>query len=93
MVFDDATRNTEAEAGSFANLLGGEEGLSHFFPNAWRNAATAVSDGNSPELAGFRHGEPDPFFGQLLDRIDRVVQQVQEHLRDFSRFAADARSG
>src|SRR4029077_20834976 len=75
----DAVANAQTEAGAFAGLLGGVEGIED--PLGIGNSGSVVSDGHfngiTPQLCANRDASAVP---GLLDRVIRVIEEVQENL-------------
>ena len=97
---DDAVHRREAEAGAFAELLGGEERLEQMRARLGRNADAVVDDAQAHEVAGggrrgrlaLRDGDRadlDADAAAARQRVARVQHQVQNHLLDLMRIDAN----
>src|SRR5579863_4738208 len=89
MFLNDAHDGVEAEAGAFANGLGGEEGIEDarfdFRRNAW--AVVADLDANGVKVAAGTDAE----FALAVHGVDSVVDEIGPNLVEFAPESADAR--
>src|SRR5271170_6728692 len=75
---DDAVGDIQAETGSFAYALGGEEGLKDFRPDFWRNAGAIVGDFDQNIVVVSRGADAE--LPAVLHDIGGVVDQIGPHL-------------
>src|SRR5579864_5118579 len=79
MLFHDSVADTEAEAGAFADLLGGEERVKNLV--GVDDAAAVIGEGNLHGVAGLgRHDFDARRTANLANSVIGVVQNVQENL-------------
>ena len=91
---DDAPADAEAEPRTLAHLLGGEERAEDLARDVRAigrpESSTRIETSDAPVVDG---GQPDPRRCRRPRSIERVVEQVHEHLRELDRTTANARLG
>ena len=81
MRLDDLLRDRHAEAGAL--LLGGEERVEDAVDACRRDAAAVVADAHRRAAAAVLDEEVDaPALGDAAERVDRVVEDVDEDLAE-----------
>src|SRR5262249_32708151 len=97
VLLQDAPRYGEAEAGSLARRLGGEEGLEKARQGFGRDSRPAVLDGDAHgatgrrQAAGGSRGDAHHDAAAATDRVDRVEKEIQHDLRDLLAVSHGAR--
>lgn len=89
MALDDSIRDAEPEPRALADGLGGEEGIEDAFEVLGRDALAGVGDLHPHLLAPASRAQRDR--APLLDGLDRVEQEIQEHLVELRGQAFDLR--
>jgi len=78
--FQDSKRDAETKTRAFSNFLCGKKGLQDFFPDGFRNPVAAVRDSDGDSALVCQSVDFHPAFGQALNCIKGIVQEIQEHL-------------
>jgi len=79
MLLHDAVADAEAEAGSLANLFGGEEGIENLIGVG--DAVAVIAEGDFHSIAGFGANDFDAGrTAHFVDGIVRIVQDVEKNL-------------
>src|SRR5579864_252269 len=81
----DRSRKAQSQSCAFAHLLGGEERLHDLRLQFRGNTRPVVNDGEHNRTVVQRHIKTDPpLSGLLNNRIESVLQQVQQNLPDLN---------
>src|SRR5258708_19817914 len=89
MLLHDAVANTEAEAGSLADLLGGKERIENL--NGIGNAGPVVGERNFHRVSRSAAEDLDSrWAADFVYAVVRVVENVQENLLELVSIAYDA---
>ena len=78
---DDAVADTEAEAGAFAHRLGGEERVEGAVQIAEAGAGIIEAEEYAVALARREYG--DRALCAFFHRVNRVIQNIKQHLLEF----------
>src|SRR5215469_3117015 len=94
VVLHNLSRYAQSQSHSFTHLLGRKEWLHDLLPELQRNASTTVNNGEDNRTVLQNHVQPDPSAYRLLhNRIESVLQQVQQHLPDLDLAAGNHKGG
>src|SRR5712691_671563 len=88
-VLDDAVGDRQTEPQSLADRLGGEERVEDAIELRRRNSGTVVRDHDRNGLGGRAKAYPDPGLLHARQRVERIAQEIEDHLLELHRGADD----
>src|SRR5438067_9694676 len=91
VLLDDPIRDGQAEAGAFADFLGGEERIEDPQLKSGRNPVPGIDERDLDRRGGDGSRNANRLAWRVEHRVARVRQQVDEHLLELDRIAHDYR--
>ena len=87
--FDESERDAEPQAGPLAHFLGRIKRLEHAGPDLTGNPRAAVGDADFDLFRALQKFDFHPFLRRAQGGVKRVVQKIQQRLRNLHRLAID----